>query len=560
MMPSRGMVVVTADDSEEDVHYYHTTAATSDLASTNLRRSNPRQEGEDVLRRKSRKQVQREKAPLRLLVIGDSLAAGVGTRKSPTPVLPESIAHSLSKALGGRPIYWSCTGTPGYTASEIVQEIHHLDPEIEQPALIRRFQEWQEDTKLRAQIRLETSTRKAKEWLEKRGQDAEDTSMIEVTDHVDGNAPTPGSNWGGIGNRIVRWIERRKHQLTRDIHDIKEVIVPPEYAKEVERQVLLRQYTKRRQTNTIQATSIDPDIDGKYDIAVVLTGLNDLKDLALPFMVDRAKRQQRQVLKDSREKQLQQSDSQHEKDVGRHDEDGLKGELLRIIEALKSKMNAASAPIFASSSHSDQDENTHKQQLDICKNLDPKHSHDDINDDNDDDNLHWNDIGPLVVFPALPYAPIELTQWAPLSWFVIPSLRVMDRHKEALAKMYPGLVLFVDSPNEEVISDAEAKRGPLWEGMTSERVHLKVTDITKGAQERILRAMKKHYDNWVKDADEHDKDDRSSEPYELDYFDNVDSNTIIKRRQSDRIGGSMIAPDGIHPNDDGYDMWGKYKI
>ena len=51
--------------------------------------------------------------PLRLLVIGDSLAAGVGVSGNGLPVLPESIAKALSKALGGRVVYWTCVGTPG---------------------------------------------------------------------------------------------------------------------------------------------------------------------------------------------------------------------------------------------------------------------------------------------------------------------------------------------------------------------------------------------------------------------------------------------------------------
>lgn len=47
--------------------------------------------------------------PLSLLVIGDSLAAGVGST-SGTPKLPEAIARSLSTALGGRPVLWTCHG------------------------------------------------------------------------------------------------------------------------------------------------------------------------------------------------------------------------------------------------------------------------------------------------------------------------------------------------------------------------------------------------------------------------------------------------------------------
>jgi len=51
--------------------------------------------------------------PLRLLVVGDSLAAGVGVSDNGLPVLPESIAKALSKALDGRVVCWTCVGTPG---------------------------------------------------------------------------------------------------------------------------------------------------------------------------------------------------------------------------------------------------------------------------------------------------------------------------------------------------------------------------------------------------------------------------------------------------------------
>jgi len=53
-----------------------------------------------------------EAQPFRIFVVGDSLAAGVGST-SGTAVLPEAIARSLSKALGGRPVHWTCHGTPG---------------------------------------------------------------------------------------------------------------------------------------------------------------------------------------------------------------------------------------------------------------------------------------------------------------------------------------------------------------------------------------------------------------------------------------------------------------
>lgn len=60
-------------------------------------------------------------SPLRLYVVGDSLAAGVGISKSGTPILPESIARSLSKQLGGRPVYWFVMELLVQVPTELIQ-------------------------------------------------------------------------------------------------------------------------------------------------------------------------------------------------------------------------------------------------------------------------------------------------------------------------------------------------------------------------------------------------------------------------------------------------------
>lgn len=63
--------------------------------------------------------------PLRLLVIGDSLARGVGQAHNYYPVLPQSIAKSLSRELNSRIIYWTNFSEPGASTkwlSELVEE------------------------------------------------------------------------------------------------------------------------------------------------------------------------------------------------------------------------------------------------------------------------------------------------------------------------------------------------------------------------------------------------------------------------------------------------------
>mmetsp|Transcript_5922 Transcript_5922/g.8697 ORF Transcript_5922/g.8697 Transcript_5922/m.8697 type:complete len:665 (-) Transcript_5922:22-2016(-) len=73
----------------------------------------------------NREELQRSQqlAPIRILVIGDSIARGVGICKTCYPSFPETIATILSKTNGGRPVYWTAHGKPGATTKWIADEI-----------------------------------------------------------------------------------------------------------------------------------------------------------------------------------------------------------------------------------------------------------------------------------------------------------------------------------------------------------------------------------------------------------------------------------------------------
>lgn len=201
--------------------------------------------------------------PLRLLVIGDSLAAGVGTSQSSTPVLPHSIALHLSFALDGRAVVWTCVGVPGQSSASLVHQIEDLATTT-RDVLVER---WWFHVR-RRQERLAAawdgwgrrrSTEDGKEW---------DSSS------------SPSSE-----NRIVRWWRCKKEQVKRDWEHWKRIVqsIVEEDSSEEEDSVqeLRRRVLMRRQTR-------QPDMRmGNYDIAVVLTGLNDLKESYLPFMMPR---------------------------------------------------------------------------------------------------------------------------------------------------------------------------------------------------------------------------------------------------------------------------------
>ena len=63
---------------------------------------------------------------LNLLVIGDSLAVGVGQLNTAYPVLPEEIAKELSKSLR-KPVFWTCCGESGASTQWIIRMLEQPD-------------------------------------------------------------------------------------------------------------------------------------------------------------------------------------------------------------------------------------------------------------------------------------------------------------------------------------------------------------------------------------------------------------------------------------------------
>ncbi len=72
------------------------------------------------------------KAPLRMLIIGDSIARGVGVSNTCYPSFAETLSTTLSKRFGGRPVYWTAHGEPGATIKWIANkaEEHYVKRRI----------------------------------------------------------------------------------------------------------------------------------------------------------------------------------------------------------------------------------------------------------------------------------------------------------------------------------------------------------------------------------------------------------------------------------------------
>jgi hypothetical protein len=473
--------------------------------------------------------------PLRLLVVGDSLAAGVGMSKSGTPVLPESIARALSKAYEGRPVYWTCVGTPGVSASQIVQDIHEIEPR--QPGRLERLfrewkgkrRKWQERQELRRRLTEleetsgddkvdEPNRNYLKDWWETIRKDPAERNPKRVRETT---SRLLQEWWMQVTTRLRLTRERVQEDLT----EIKEIVQNPTEDENDRPDDLIHK------GNAFRRDSLDPEMAAEYDIAVVLTGLNDLKDAFMPHMAKGAT----SSLKDGTERI-----------VG-----GLRIQLRSIVDALETKMDLADENESTTEKESSQMETNALETL----------------------------RRPLVVVPELPIAPLKLFHLAPLCWFLIPLFRAMENNKKFLSASFPEYVVFIPQPNLKWWSDVEAGLGPIRENIRSERLLLQTTDVTQNSRERIQELMRQFYypdddlDDDLDDSSSHiqsnigsrdPKTQHRNEHHPHHPHHHSDHHIVPKDRSKGKRGtqkgngSSYVAMDKMHPNDEGYELWGRH--
>lgn len=477
-------------------------------------------------------------APLRLLVVGDSLAAGVGMSKSGTPVLPESIARELSKAMGGRPVYWTCVGTPGISASQIVHDIHQLEPH--QPGRLERLyrewkakrRKWQQRQEMKRRITELESTSTTDDDLDEPKRKNYLQAWWESLRKPEERSPrkirdTTTSLFQEWWAHITTSLRLTRERVREDLSEIKEIVQTPidldeDHDDEVRDDLIHKGVPFRRD-------SLDPEIAAQYDIAVVLTGLNDLKDAFMPHMTSGG----RSSLKEGTERI-----------VG-----GLRNQLRGIVNALEEKMDL----------NIDQ-ETRPSEQLEEPK--PPK--------------CEENVRRPLVAVPELPILPLRLFHLAPLCWFLIPLFRAMENNKRFLSASFPDHVVFIPQPDLKWWSDAESGLGPIRENIRQERLLLQTTDIAQNARERIQQLMRQHYN--LDDDDDNDDEVEHYSTYSPPTLYSESSHRdehhphhphhhsdhhVVPTDRSDpslnkKDGAAYISMDKMHPNDEGYELWGRH--
>lgn len=465
LTPSHGVVVVSPSD--KPVGQASTPTSSSTLAAhKSLLRSAVSQ------------------SPVRLLVIGDSLAIGVGQSSSSTPIMPEVMAKTLSKQLG-RVVYWTCHGAPGASTGWIVRELE-----------------------------------RGIDYLAEEDDDSFSEQPVTSSESCSSTDDSSSEDSRSGGAAAEGWIRRGMVDAGGDESSEAQLAVW---------QDRLAHHRKR----------FNPDVLGPYDIVVVLTGSNDLKSAFFPFLLTGEDAEFRRQAKERGGSYTQ--------------------ELMRLMETLRSKMRIQLLNIRTSVMESvEAATETVREKVEVTmERLAPGSS--------ERLGLHRIEPAPeqerspskrmaaqpetvsassiqrgnsrnfpLIVLPGMPARALPIFRKVPLRWLAVPIVDIMDKHKRDLARLHPGEVLFVKAPSVADLADYEERKGRVWAERCHEDTVLALRDVRKRDRQRIEADMQAYY----------------------------------QQKGADGEGGWSLFPpargtkvfsvDQIHPNDRGYDFWGRY--
>ena len=440
--------------------------------------------------------------PVRLLVIGDSLAIGVGQEKNPTPVMPEAIAKTISKIMGGRVVYWTCHGSPGASTGWIVREIERGIKRQSYASI------YQDDDVC--------------------GSDLDSLSgHVASTDTEDSSSGEEESSVASMGLVAPATATTSQEQCIRS---------NPVLSEWKER---LTEHRKRFD---------HPHSLGPYDVVVCLTGSNDLKGAVFPFLLTgedaefrlQAKKaggfsnQLTRLMNSLNKNALNESMQRRLESIRQQVEvatESVREKVEVATETVREKMEETMEYISpGSSSRLPSPLNRSRQFFADSEDMDiSEHS----------ESPHY----PLIILPGMPSRTLPCFQKFPLRLLSVPFCDVMDMHKRNFARQYPGKVLFVPPPSMKELHEYEQAQGPMWDQRQRETTVLTLRDIRRREAARLQGDMESYY----------------TEKKAQRKLDKMKARLPLLSHIADPSpGGGLFCVDQIHPREDGYDFWGRY--
>lgn len=155
----------------------------------------------------------------------------------------------------------------------------------------------------------------------------------------------------------------------------------------------------------------------------------------------------------------------------------------------------------------------------------------------------------VIVLPSFPTNPIPLLKYPPLCWILSFIFQVVDKQKYTLSLEYSEDVLFVDIPSEEFMNDIENEI-PKLDGMQNktDTLLLNLKDVSSCDSKATKEKIQKHALKSIFITNQNENELY----YEASLSDSLPNGT------PNPTASKLISFDGIHPNNHGYDLWGRH--
>ena len=359
--------------------------------------------------------------PLRLLVIGDSTARGVGQSNNCYPLMPETLAAVLSKYNGGRPVFWTVLAEPGATLKGIAKQVEKSIEEI----------------------------------------------------HSNGGG-------GGGGDADFAPTMAEFHGMHRVIDAVAADAVQEqddefEYSSDQQQQQQMQWIQKLQYHERL----FDANPFAGYDYIIALSGVNDIKRIVVPLMVD--------------------DDAPDGNDSGDNKEWGFGSDLKRLIRDLNQNANFHDRVCNA-----DGDGDQSPEECTSSRRL------------------------PFIMFPSFPtrHVPAK-TGWV-LRWVAGVTCGTLDGIKKRVAAERPHHVFAVPNASDEETLGYMNKNGRLWDILDEDEIMLRLVHANEHECKQLIEEMTAFYSKNVAPM------------------------------EKNMLCNELFAGDAMHPNDDGYDYFGRY--
>jgi len=446
-------------------------------------------------------QSSQSKLPIRLLIIGDSLARGVGQTKYCNPILPQSLALDLSKYLQGAPVYWTTMAEPGASTK------------------------W-----MRHQVLVRSKSNSS-------------GNSSGSNDGISGNS----SNGDNDNNKNSNEEEKGKEYTIQGFHDLHS---SSRVSVTTSSSTSTSSSSTTSSDDTTTTTSSSNDLKLKwiekfeyhqklyqyhpfqnYDIILVMAGLNDIKRILVPFMFHDD--QEENVLgKGGKGKK---GESEEEKNPNGRNEQGFAADMKGLIQLLNNQ-------------HYNQQQQQMQQQIQQqCHDTTPSSSSSSstticTNNNKSNAQQQTQTQPPMIVFPRFPTKenPVKMNKL--LNSIAIYLSGLIDDIKQRIANQYSNVISPKNSSVETAVLYLQQQHMKREQRRQQKRVEEEEEEDFINNEEFLINLIDSDYETC------------SNLEYKMKEF-------YSKRNASDFCidtpTSSLFAPDGLHPNDSGYDYFGK---